>query len=399
MKTTLLFLSALLALSMSYPEGKPDKAPFQVTTLNVEVREMTSSSIRFLSEHNAYFIKLEPSQEGNVAFSLSGFVYSATERVTNLAFQVKITGYKGEEVIYPVFGLAGVNDEVVARDNYIRFQWLEGSVPVWFNQPVDSINLEYSNSHSMDVQQYLRLHDLRIIRDLEVEQNPHFTPCGDKNIMIAIDGSSSIEKKERKKMGKEFVKFVKGSSSTPDTNTFAILEYGTGVVASISSTDSKELIQAIANYKKGKNQGKAVSDWSNWSVAFDEAILERPELFIFITDGWSNWDGGEASSFTSVFSDLVEKSNLIKENGTRILFITADMNSADGSTNILHNFLGKENTRVEDEKSLASGCDLTRVDLIHLESLASMGQVPLHSLISCSAVKPAIAAEVEGDTE
>lgn len=395
MKTTPLLVCALTALCSVLYAGTPDKAPFIVTTKNAEVNEMTASSIQLKSEHFSYLIKLQPNKVGNVAFSLSGIGYSATEKVRDLAFQVKITGYSGEREVYPAFSVNAENEEIVARENFVRFRRIKESIPVWFNESVDSIKLEYSNSHSINVHQYIWIHDLQILHDIKVVKNPVFTPCRENKIMIAIDGSSSIDRKERKTMSKEFVRLVKDAEHSPDTNTFAILEYRTGVIASITSTDSKELIQAITNYKKGKNRDKAVSDWSNWSVAFDEAIQERPELFIFITDGWSNWQEGEASSFTSVFGHLIEKSNLIKENGTRILFITADMNPAEGATSILHNFLGKDNTYVENETSLDSGSDLTHVDLIHLESLSSMRQVPLHTLIACpvSVETVAIASE------
>jgi hypothetical protein len=94
---------------------------FTVTTQNVQVRAFTESSIQLKSDTNSYFIKLEPNREGNVVFSLSGIGYTSTMKFPNLLFGVKITGYRGDNVVYPTFSLDDVNREITIDHDMLVF--------------------------------------------------------------------------------------------------------------------------------------------------------------------------------------------------------------------------------------------------------------------------------------
>jgi hypothetical protein len=344
---------------------------------------MTQTSVTLRSEHDAYFIKLEPQRAGNVIFSLSDIGYSSTAKIPDLAFQVEITGYKENKEVYPLFGLDDINEHIIVEGNILRFQRIRGAVPVWFTEPVDSVNLEYSNSHRANVHQFLRIKDLRVVDPLMVLPNPAFSPCRENRILVAVDGSSSMDKKERKQVGREFIDFVRVSEETTDTNTFSILEYGTGVTASMTSTDSKEILAAMRDYKRRKHKPRRTASFTNWSAAFDKVITEKPDLFIFITDGWSNWQGGQPVSFTAVYPGLVEQCNAIKANGTRILFIISGMQILNSDGAVLSAFLNGENSVACHGSEEMHASDLRSIDIIHLEDFSMIDEVPLPALLSC----------------
>lgn len=384
MKATLLLLSKILTLMTLTGDGNPDKVLFTVTTQNAEVKEMTQTSVTLRSEHDAYFIKLEPQRPGNVIFSLSDIGYSSTAKIPDLAFQVKITGFKENKEVYPLFGLDDINEHIIAEGNILRFQRIRGAVPVWFTEPVDSVNLEYSNSHRANVHQFLRIQDLRVVDPLMVLPNPAFSPCRENRIMVAVDGSSSMDKKERKQVGREFIDFVRESEETPDTNTFSILEYGTGVTASMTSTDSREIVQAMRDYKRRKHKPRRTASFTNWSAAFDKVISEKPDLFIFITDGWSNWQGGQPVSFTAIYPGLVNQCNAIKANGTRIMFILSGMQILNSDGSVLSTFVNGEHTVSCSVTEEMTAADMQCVDIFHLGEFSMIDQLPLSSLLSCN---------------
>jgi len=357
---------------------------FTITMQNVEVRQLTESSLQFSSDSNSYFIKLEPNKEGKVIFSLWGIGYATTARVSNLLFGVRVTGYHKDRMIQPVFGIDDFNKEVKIEQNRIVFHRINGLIPVMFNEEVDSINLQFSNSMDLNVNQYLGIQDLQILTPVDIPENPEITPCMEMSVMIAIEGTTSIEKKDRTTLAKKLLDFVRNSGFTQDSNSLCIMEYGTDIRSMVESTEERELVSALQKYKRGKNCKSKFTSWSNWSVAFDEAIRERPEVFIFITDGWSNWCGQEPATFSGQYKSLLGKCNTLKENGTRLLFVTTDLDEQDNSKQILYSFLNNDQTRVLQDEDLTGNARFNDVDLITAKDLATGGASKLHFVLMTS---------------
>lgn len=372
-----------LAISLSTFANNSILESFDVITENAVVRDLTGSTLHLKSSSRAYLVKLEPHKQGNVVFSLSDINYSSTVRASNLAFGVRITGYIGEYAINPIISVDDVNDRVVIEGNVVKFQNIHGMIPVMFDQHVDSINLEFFNNYEMDVHQYVAIHDLKIMPRQETCPNPILAQSEGGSIMIGIDGSSSIDKKERTVIGKQLLHLVKRSGYAQDTNTMAIVEFGSEVHASTESTDQKELYAAIKAYRKGKNHpSKKHTSWTNWAAAFDAAIAGKPEIFVFITDGWSNWQGEGQASFIAQYHKLVAKTNKLKENGTRLLFITCGLTDQGGSTSTLFPFLGGSQTRQLFDFQLGPEVQLHEVDLISLNEFASLEEIDLTTIFN-----------------
>jgi hypothetical protein len=356
---------------------------FTITTQNVVVREFTETSVQLKSNYNSYFIKLEPNKSGRVVFALSGIGYSSTASVDNLWFGVKITGYFGDQIVQPIISIDDVNKDVIIEGNTVKFQHISGSLPVVFDQQVDSINLQYFNSFGLNVHQYLGINDLRIIPVVEVSTNPILTTCEENNIMIGIDGSSSIDKRERAIIGNQLLNFVKKSGIQEDSSTLCILEFGTKLLAVDESAERDAQIKLVKRYKKGRNKKSKETSWTNWSAAFDEAITRKPDIFIFITDGWSNWYDHEPTSFSAHYEHLVEKCNTLKANGTRLVFVTSGMDGHSSTRSNLFSFLNGNLTMVRHEGMLYDDAKLSDVDLIAMEEFSTLRQFNLSSVLEC----------------
>jgi hypothetical protein len=354
---------------------------FTVSTHNVEVREFTESSIQLRSDHNSYFIKLEPNKNGSVVFALTGIGYSSTAKVSNLWFGVKITGYDQGEEVSPIISLDDINKGIIVEENMVKFKWISGSLPVVFDRHVDSINMQFSNSFGMDVSQYLGIEDLRIIPMTKMSANPELSVCEGNNIMIGIDGSSSIDKRERSIIGNQLLNFVKKSGLQEDSSSLCILEFGTQILAVDESVERDAQIKTVKQYKKGRNHKSKETSWTNWSAAFDEAILRKPDIFIFITDGWSNWDGQKPASFSAQYEHLIAQCNTLKANGTRLIFVTAGMDSHTSSKSNLFPFLNGNLTMVRHEGMLYDEANFSDVDLISMIGFSTLRQFKLSSVI------------------
>jgi hypothetical protein len=356
---------------------------FTITTHNVNVKESTESSINLRSETDTYSIKLEPNKKGKVIFSLSGIGYTSTGRFPNLTFGVKITGYHQDDVIYPSFSIDGNNLDTQAEKNRLTFKRIHGAIPVWFNDQVDSIKIEYSNSLSVDVHQYLRISDLKIISTQDVSANPDLTSCKHSNMMIAVDGSSSIDKAERIIIGNQIMDFVRQFHAARDSHNLCVLEFGSDVKSIVESTEKKVLLKAINSYKKNKNRSRKSISWTNWSAAFDEAIQRKPEIFVFITDGWSNWNESHPSTFIAQYEQLISKSNTLKANGTRLLFVTSNMDRHENAKTVLSKFLNGDQTRQLNGEMVNINVTLHDIDLVSMQGFSKMSELNLTSIFLC----------------
>jgi hypothetical protein len=388
-----LILPAALCISAVLPtQSKANNIleSFTVTTQNVEVRQFSESSMQLKSDSNAYFIKLEPNRAGKVIFALTGIGYTSTVKFTNLFFGVKITGYHDGQEIQPTYSFDDVNRDIVIDNGMLIFRRIYGSLPVWFDEQVDSINLKFSNSLSVHLNQYLGIQDIKILQPVEINSNPTAAPCKPNYVMIGIDGSSSIDKDERVLIGQQLLEFVRRSGFARDSHTLCVMEFGTDIMSVKESTEKHTLVDALQKYKRRKNHKSKYTSWTNWSIALDEAIAKKPDVYIFITDGWSNWSGNHASSFSAQYESLFKRCNTLKANGTRLLFITSDIDIQNNSKIILANFLNGQSTLELQEDRLNRNASLKDVDLITLNSFSMLSEINFSSLLDCPVVMPEI---------
>ena len=168
-----------------------------------------------------------------------------------------------------------------------------------------------------------------------------------------------------------------------DSSTLCIMEFGTNVLAVDESAEREVQIKTIKRYKQGRNRRTKETSWTNWSAAFEEAILRKPDIFVFITDGWSNWDGEEPKSFSAQYEQLITQCNTLKANGTRLVFVTSGMDSHITSKSNLFPFLNGNLTMAVHEGLLFGDASLYDVDLIAMKEFSTMRQFKLSSILEC----------------
>lgn len=381
-RATLLFALTLILTHFSLANRTLDES-FEVSAENVEIRETTPTSINLKAESDVYSIKLVPNQEGNVIFSLSGIGYTTTMRVSELTFQVNVIGYRNGEPVYPAFSSDDLEDEVALGKHTVTFKRLHGSIPVWFNQPVDSINLQYSNSKLIDVHQYLRIHGMRILKSIEVFENPEYRVCDKNEVMIAFDGSSSVYKEERKVLAEEFVSFIRQLKTAGDTNVFTIVEYGSQIQSVVKSEKQKTLLKALKNYKRRKNVSRKKASFTNWASAFDQAIEAKPDLFVFLTDGWPNWYEDQSTSFTAIYQTLIDQCNQLKRQGTHLLFITSTLDNNLHNQAVLSQFLNGQSTATLNGPIGSTKHSISTIDLIMMHDFKNLEYIDLTLVAKC----------------
>jgi len=355
---------------------------FTITTRNLEIRESSETSIQFRADSNAYYIKLEPHRPGQVVFALSGIGYTTTARVSDLLFEVRVTGYDYGDEVLPIVNIDDINRNVQVEGTRLRFDRIYGSLPITFDRHVDSIKLEFINSMGLNINQYLGIQDLDIIPPMDIVPNPEFIPSDDQSVLIGIDASSSIVKSERARISSTLKDLVKKAYATPDSGDFCILEFSTGIEHLVESTETKQLVRTVKDYKKGKSFNSKSTRYTNWEAALDEALERKPDIFIFITDGWSNWSDGSPATFSSLFRELMFKCNTLKENGTRIVFITSDMNSKTAVRSNLAWMLNGRATRILDADEITQDVSLHDVDLVTMIEFDKMGDLNFGSIFS-----------------
>lgn len=360
---------------------------FKVSMKDVEVRELTESSIQLKADTNAYVVKLEPNKEGKVTFSLSGIGYLATVKIPDLMFGVRIIGYREDLVVKPAYSFDDVNKDILMKDDMLIFERIYGALPVWFDTQVDSIMLYFSNSHSVNMDQYLGLQDLRIVEQTEICENPVITPCDKSRVMIAIDGSSSIDREERGLIGSQLVEFARKSGFARDSHQLCVVEFGTSILAVTETLDKHELVNAMQDYKRRNNHKDKYTRWTNWSVAFEEAIQRKPDIFIFITDGWSNWKGEGPVSFSAQYETLVDYCNTLKDHGTRIMFITSGLDTHQNSKSVMASMLSGDATVQLTDWNLNPTESLCTVELITLKDFTGITRVNFGSVLLCPEIE------------
>ncbi len=356
---------------------------FAVTMHDVEVRVLTETSIQFISDKHTYRILLRPNHEGRVMFSLAGIGYASTVRFSNLHFGVRVTGYHGEEIVMPVFNLDDVNRDVCIDRDVLTFRRIYGALPVWFNTQVDSVVLHFSNSHGADIDQYLAIQDLRLRPAMDILPNPDYIPCNAQRVMIALDGSSSIDNYERRLIGRHLLDFVRNSMNRNDPIQFTIVEYGSEILSLVESADRREVISALQNYKRGTHKPRTLQ-WTNWSAVFDAATVAQPDLLIFISDGWSNWRDERPVSFSAQYETLAWQCNTLKSQGTRLLFVTAELDTQHNSKAIFGSFLNGMHTRESRDADLPEDVRLFEIDLITLDRVSRIREVDFSSILECA---------------
>ena len=375
---------------------------FKVWTADVEVYDHSESSLKFESKSPSYQIKLEPNVDGPVIFTLGRYGYRTTLRVKDLSFGVTIQGFKDGLEVEPSFSLDDTYHDIVVDGNCIMFRWIHEPIPVHFNTAVDSIKLQFSNSHRLDVHQYLSIEDLKVVGSRKVNANPLLMDCEKNTIMFGIEGSSSIDKSERKTIARQLMSFFKTPIATSDSNTICIMEFGKKVGTVSESSEKKDITKDIKNFRKGSGH-KSKTGYANWDAAFDVAIERQPDIFIFITDRWSNYSNSGPASINAQIENLISKCNILKSNGTRLVFITSGLNTQNASNPALYSMLNEDRTNEIIGVDLTQGMDLRNTDLITMDGFESFELINLSSLLHCDSglqesQSPIIAQNKRGPT-
>lgn len=360
---------------------------FKVYTADVEVYDHTDSSLKLESKSSKYQIKLEPNMEGNIMFTLGRYGYRTTlNNLKDLSFGVKIEGFRNGHVVNPVYNTDASNENVVIDGNCMMFQWINEPLPVYFQSEVDSVKLQFSNSHLLNVHQYLALDDLTILPSKDVDENPFLLDCQKNSIMFGIEGTSNTEKSDRKTIARQLLAYFKSTESVQDSNTLCIMEFGKEVHSMSESQAKKDMAHSIKSYKKGKVAPKPKSKHSNWEAAFDKAIERKPDIFIFITEHWSNYSNDGMTSINAQYQSLIEKCNTLKNNGTRLLFITSGLSRNETSNQTLYSLLNEQATNEIFGTDLTLDSNLRDVDLISMDDFNAFQYVNLSSLLHCDKI-------------
>ena len=357
---------------------------FTISTADVVIYGHSESSLKLESQSPTYQLKLEPNRRGTVVFTLGRHGFTSTLMPKDIVFGVQIEGYRKGKRIAPLFNLDDTHDNVYIDSNFVAFQQIFEPIPVFFNSSVDSVKLIFSNSHSLDVHQYLSIDDLKIVRAKIVKSNPLLIYCEKQLIMFGIEGSSSIDKFERKIIAKQLMGFSKNPAITQDSNQICIMEFGKQVNAVTESDVKKGMVKNIKDYKKGKNGFRVKTNYTNWEAAFDRAIERRPNIFIFITDRWSNYANNGPESFNGQFETLVNKCNKLKSKGTRLLFITSGLSQNTLTNPSLYALLNKHRTNEIVGAELHKKYDLRQTDLISIDDFEMLEMIDFSSLLHCS---------------
>ncbi len=378
--TILLLFLGLFGFISSYGNGLHDN--FEVQTERAELYERTSSALKFESDSPTYMVKLEPNIEGAIMFAIGRHGYLTTARVKNLFFGVLIEGFKFGEVVAPIFNLDDSYKTVGVDGNFLVFKSNNQPISITFNTAVDSIKLHFSNSHGLNVQQFLTIEGLQVIDEVENLANPALTNCDQRSIMIGVDGSSSIDKKERKIIAKQFRELFKKTYIDLDSNLISLMEFGKEVYSISEAMEKKVIVKNFKEYQKNKNKANRKTSYTNWEAAFEKAIERSPDVFVFVTDRWSNYGENGPASFNEQFRRLVIKCRKLKANGTRLLFITSGLNGDYRGNYALYAMLSQYDTNeLQDDKIFAA--DLKTVDLVSLEDFTAFNHLDLSSLLEC----------------
>lgn len=368
-----------------WAEGATDES-FEIYTSNVEVDAFNDQTLDMRSRHHLYQLKLIPKTDGNVSFALSEIIFRSTLRVPELHFRIRVMGFVDGEPVIPVFSIDGNNRDIFIEDTDVIFQHIRGSIPVYFTDVVDSVKLEYSNSHGLNLDQYLRLEDLRVLESKEIVPNPQMPALTEgHHIMIAIDGSSSVGKEDRQFIYSAIRRLVGSLSFTERDSAVSILDFGTEINGVFEFRSKKTFHKKLKTFRKRKYASASVR-YTNWSTVFKKALEEKPKTLFLMTDGWSNYFDESQSNFTAHLSQLVDYANALKENGTRIVFIGAGLHHTTGSVQLVEQLLSGSSSQNWRAGTYAQPLNVHQTDFIALDDFELLTEIDLAALfIPCAA--------------
>ncbi len=373
---------ALLALVDSSAKGIYDE--FTIHSSNTDVSSFSDKTLRLESTAREFSTVLEPNLDGRVMFSLSDHRYRSTITPKDLYFGVRIEGFKDSALVNPSINIDASFRDVFLDGNMLIFKHIDYPIPVLFESGVDSIRLHFSNSHGYNFHQYITIDELQVLESVETKSNPILLDCEHQSIMIAIQGSEGIDKVERKSIAKQLREFFKSGATLEDSTMVSIVEFGHKVTSSSEAINPKEISNTLKDYKKRAKSQEAKSSITNWQSALDEALDKKPDVFILVTNSWSNYSAGSLSTINAQHAGLVEKCNEIKANGTRLLFITSGLYDPNKGNTTLLAMLNEQQTESVVQDSLHHQLDLKTVDLIAMEGFRNFQLIDLSSLVRCS---------------
>lgn len=357
---------------------------FSVQFDNAQLSQFAGGSLEFESHSHEFSVKLEPNLDGQVMFSIGRHRFRSTIVPKDLYFGVRISGYYAGKVVNPSYTIDDSYRNVFVDSNMIIFQTIDFPLPVLFDSGVDSIILHFSNSHGFNFHQYYTIDELQVLETSTPSlDNPLVLDCEKQSIMIAIQGSNGIDKNERKTISKELSGLFKSSHDPADSNEVSILQFGKDIQQYVSTQDKKEILGTIKNYKKSSKTTLAKSKNTNWEAALDEALKHKPDIFILVTNSWSNYNSSGRATINAQHASLIKKCNAIKANGTRLLFITSGLYDENRSNSTLLGMLNASDTKSVTEDLIHQYVDLRSVDLVSMRGFEDFRLLDLSSLIQC----------------
>ncbi len=406
MKYILICLVSLWTISTYAYTGNAEKGDrsdlgkeFKIYTNNVEVNAIMARSLQMETIHNEYQLKLVPLSKGKVCFTLTDIRFRTTVKVPELLFRIEVKGYLNGEQVSPIFNVDRANQQTFIQGNKLYFREIYGGIPVWFNESVDSVKIIYSNSHGLDLPQYILLADLHLMPDFKSVKNPipALTTTGDSiSFLIALDASSSMDKREKRKMHRYFMHFMdEVSPSEADTlASITFLNYGTEIYGEYNFQSKRDFRRAFRKIRR-KDIPASQTRYTNWSAPLNRALEEKPDVFIMVTDGWSNYYAGKPTILTRHFASLVHLCNKIKENGTRIIFVTTGFMQKNQPESLLTFLLDGENTRIVQGKDIDKPIYSQETDLIALSSFKELKEVKMLALFQKEEAQYVASREVQ----
>lgn len=370
------------------------EADFRIYTNNVEINSIAARSLQMQTTYNEYKLKIVPQRTGFVSFTISDIQFRTTVNVPDLIFRIEAVGYIDGEEIRPNFNTDKVNRDLYIDGSKIYFKQIQGGIPVWFNENVDSVKLIYSNSYGLELPQYHLLADIRLLPALDVVPNPPMQPKEEgHNVMVALDVSSSVTKAEKKRMFVSFRRFTGNMEFAEADSSIAYVNFGTVVTDEHEVQTKKEFRKTVRKDGLKYKDDEEEVIYTNWSAPMMRALEEKPKTLILVTDNWSNYYNNSPELFTTHFPQLVELSNRLKQNGTRVIFVTVGFRQENANETLLSYLSNGLNTRIIHEERNELHLMSPETDVVSVQDYATLRQLDFSVLFPKESKKVELAQE------
>lgn len=385
MRFIFFYLTSIVFLSLNPYTGSDKKddlvETFEIYVNNVQVNSIEARSLRMYSTHHEYKVKLVPTEQGKVSFTLTDIRFRSTINLPRFLFRVNVVGYIEGEKVLPEFHVDESNRNIYVDSTEIYFREIYGGIPVWFNEPVDSIMLTYSNSHGLNLVQYVLLADIRIMHQSDIHPNPTIIATARRDIMLAIDVSTSTSRIDRKNIYRGLKNILGKLNYIDQDSQIAVVNFGTEIYGQYRFGSEKAFKKVYKDLMEEKFDESQEIRYSNWAAPLELALKEKPGILLIVTNGWSNYYNGKPSLFTAHLEDLIELSNKVKAGGTRIIYLTVGFKNGLDKNSMLASLLDGKETEVWQSASLNKPIP-DNVDIVSIPEFSKLENVRFDTLVA-----------------